>query len=149
VNDAFVRARTNPRFEQFIGGNVGIGYYFADRLSIQADVPVYWVNQRQPGVAGGLDLLVRWHFFERGRLTGYLDGGAGFLVSQRDVPRTGTRFNFTPQVGIGATWRLDAQTYLFGGARIWHLSNAGAFGNDRNPSVGLGVMAYMGIGWKL
>jgi lipid A 3-O-deacylase len=149
VAGAFVRSRTNPRFEQFTGGNVGVGYYFRDRLSIQADVPAYWVNQQQPGVAAGFDLLARWHFYERPRLSVYLDGGAGLLVSQRDIPRTGTRFNFTPQIGIGATWMLDEQTYLFGGARLWHLSNGGWFGHDRNPSVSLAVMGYVGIGWKL
>lgn len=148
VNGAFVLARTNPRFEQFAGGSVGIGYYFRDRLSIQVDIPVYWLNQRQPGVAGGLDVMTRWHFLERGRLSGFLEGGAGLLVSQRDVPRAGTRFNFTPRFGIGATWMLDEQTYVFGGARLWHLSNAGAFGDDRNPSIDLAVMAYVGIGWK-
>jgi hypothetical protein len=149
VNGTFFLARTNPRLEQFTGGSVGIGYYFRDRLSIQADVPVYWINQRQPGVAAGFDLLARWHFYERGRLSVYLDGGAGLLVSQRDVPHDGTRFNFTPQIGVGATWLLDRQTYLFGGARLSHLSNAGIWGHDRNPSVDLAVMGYIGIGWKL
>jgi hypothetical protein len=149
VAGAFVRARTNPRFEQFTGGNVGVGYYFRDRLSIQADVPAYWVNQHQPGGAAGFDLLARWHFYERPRMSVYLDGGAGLLVSQRDIPRTGTRFNFTPQIGIGATWLLDEHTYLFGGARLWHLSNGGWFGHDRNPSINLSVMGYFGIGWKL
>jgi hypothetical protein len=146
---AFVRGRSNPRFEQFTGGHVGVGYYFRDRLSLQADVPVYWVNQHQPGVAAGFDLLARWHFYERDRLSLYLDGGAGLLASQRDVPRTGTRFNFTPQFGIGATWLLDEHTYLFGGARLWHLSNAGFFGHDRNPSIDLAVMGYVGMAWKL
>ena len=149
VDGAFLRARTNPRFEQFAGGHVGVGYYVLDRLSINADVPVYWVNQSGPNaVAGGFDLLARWHFVERGRLSLYLDGGAGFLVADHDVPRGGTHFNFTPQIGIGATWLLDDHTYLIGGARLLHLSNAGIDGHDRNPSVDGSLMGYVGIGWR-
>src|SRR5882724_10046948 len=119
LDGAFVRARTNPRFEQFTGGHIGVGNYFRDRLSINADVPVYWVNQTGPSTAaGGFDLLARWHFFERDHLSLFLDGGAGLLVADRDVPRGGTHFNFTPQIGIGATWLLDEHTYLIGGARL-------------------------------
>src|SRR5258708_29385112 len=95
VDGAFLRARTNPRFEQFAGGRLGVGYYFLNRLSVNAEFPVYWVNQTGPNTAaGGFDLLARWHFVERGRLSLYLDGGAGLLVADRDVPRGGTHFNF-------------------------------------------------------
>jgi lipid A 3-O-deacylase len=149
ADGAFIRARTNPRFEQFTGGHVGVGYYFLDRISVNADLPVYWVNQTGPSAtAAGFDLLARWHFLERNHLSLFLDGGAGLLVADRDVPRGGTRFNFTPQIGIGATWLLDQHTYLFGGARLLHLSNAGINGRDRNPSVDGSLMGYVGVGWK-
>jgi hypothetical protein len=148
VDGAFIHGFENPRFEQFAGGHVGVGYYFRDRLSINADVPIYRVKQDEPGIAGGFDLLARWHFFERDRLSLYLDGGAGFLIADRQVPRGGTHFNFTPQIGIGATWLLDDHAYLYGGARIWHLSNAGMWGHERNPSIDKSLMGYIGIGWR-
>jgi hypothetical protein len=150
MDGAFIRARTSPRLEQFVGGQVGVGYFWTDRLSVNAYVPVYWVNQDSPSAIGaGLDLIARWQFFERGRLSLYLDGGAGILISNHDIPRRGTRTNFMPQVGIGATWMLDRQTFLYGGARVWHFSNAGILGSDRNPSIDEALMAYIGIGWKL
>ena len=145
---AYLHSFDAPRRERFAGGRFGVGYYFQDRLSINVDVPVYWVKPRESGVAAGFDLLARWHFYERDRLSLYLDGGAGFLLADRNVPPGGTHFNFTPQVGVGATWLLDDHTYLYGGARFWHLSNAGIWGQDRNPSVDKSFMGYVGIGWK-
>lgn len=97
---------------------------------------------------GGFDVLTRWHFLEHGPLTLYADGGAGMLFTTREVPRGGTHVNFTPQIGLGATWQLNDQTYLFGGARYWHLSNAGMDGRQRNPSIDGSVMAYFGVGWR-
>ena len=149
LDGAFVHDFTNRSFEQFAGGHVGIGYYLFDRLSVNADLPVYWVNQSGPKTAAaGFDLLARWHFVEQGRLSLYLDGGAGLLVSDHDVPRGGTHFNFTPQIGLGATWLLDEHMFLIGGARLWHLSNAGFDGHDRNPSVDGSLIGYVGIGWR-
>jgi len=134
IDGAFIRARTNPRFEQFAGGQVGVSHFWTDRLSVHACVPVYWVNQDSPvAIGAGLDLVARWQFYERGRLSLYIDGGAGLLISDHNVPRGGTRVNFMPQVGIGATWMLDERTFLFGGARVWHLSNAGLFGAVATP----------------
>ena len=149
LDGTFIRPYENRHFEQFAGGQVGIGYYLIDRLSVNADLPVYWVNQRGPKTVGsGFDLLARWNFVERGRLSLYVDGGAGLLVADHSVPRGGTHVNFMPQIGLGMTWMLDRHAYLFGGARLWHLSNAGFEGQDRNPSVDGSVMGYIGIGWR-
>lgn len=149
LDGAFIRPYENRHFEQFVGGQIGIAYYLFDRFSVNVDLPIYWVNQSGPKTVGtGFDLLARWHFVEHGRLSMYLDGGAGLLVTDHNVPRGGTHFNFTPQIGIGATWLLDRHAYLFGGARLWHLSNAGFEGDDRNPSVDSSVMGYIGVGWR-
>lgn len=149
LDSTFIHPFSGERFEQFIGGQAGVSYYLCDRVAANLDIPVYWVNQRGPNTfAGGFDLLARWHFFEHGPLTLYADGGAGMLFSNREVPRGGTHVNFTPQAGLGATWQINDGMYLFGGARYWHLSNAGMCGHQRNPSIDGSVMAYFGVGWK-
>ena len=149
LDGAFLHAYSSPRFEQFSGGHVALGYYLRDRFSLNLGLPAYWVNQSGPNtVAAGFDLFAKWHFLESGPFSIYLDGGAGCLAAGEQVPRRGTHFNFTEQVGIGATWMLDDHTYLFGGGRVWHLSNAGFFGSRRNPSISESLMGYAGIGWK-
>ena len=145
---AYLHSFDAPRLEEFAGGRFGGSYYFKDRLAISADVPVYWARQKNPGIAAGFDLLVRWHWFERDHLSLYLDGGAGFLLADRNVPPRGTHFNFTPQVGIGVTYLLDDRTYLYCGTRFWHLSNAGIWGSNRNPSIDKSFMGYVGMGWR-
>jgi Lipid A 3-O-deacylase (PagL) len=60
----------------------------------------------------------------------------------------GTNFNFTPQFGLGATYQLSDNTFLIGGARLFHLSNAG-IDPGVNPSINLAIEGYVGLLFKL
>jgi len=48
LDGTFIHPFSGERFEQFLGGQAGVGYYLFDRVSVNFDVPTYWVNQRGP-----------------------------------------------------------------------------------------------------
>jgi len=110
--------------------HLGVGYFFVDHLSINVELLGGFTDGddasafAEDGGVGGFDLLFRWHFLERGPWTLYLDGGAGLQVATEDFP-SDSRFNFRPQIGLGATYELRENLLLMGGARYLHISNAG------------------------
>ena len=59
-------------------------------------------------------------------------------------PAAGTHFNFRPQFGMGATLRLTPDVYLMGGAKLFHISNAGIGGPEHNPGFD-SFMYYLGV----
>ena len=149
TDGTFIRGVGQPRYEQLSGGQVSTSYYVRNRASFCFEMPLYYVNQSGPNaVIGGFDLLARIHVLEFDRFSIYADTGAGAVFSSNSVPRHGTIYNFTPQVGVGATCMIAPSTFIFGGCRYWHLSNAGLSGTRRNPSIDQAIMGYVGIGWK-
>ena len=150
ITTQYINAHLVAAHNQFIGGAAGGSYYFAKRLAVVADFPVDYIGQNdgRDTVAGGFTLLGRWHFLEDGKLTLFLDAGAGCLMAGDRVPPGGTNFNFTPQAGIGATYELNDNTFLIGGCRVLHLSNAGIDGL-RNPSINEAIEGYVGLTFKL
>jgi hypothetical protein len=144
---SYISELSHGQREQLWAPSVGISAYVADRLAITGELPIYFIDQQagDAAVAAGFNLLLRYHFYERGPLSFFIDGGAGVFVGDKRVPRDGTNFNFTPQVGLGVTYYLGDSVYLIGGARAWHLSNAGIRGNPRNPSVDFAIQTYMGV----
>ncbi len=136
------------------GGGVGLSYYFRDHLALRGEFIGLGLDQEGDDAAGGgFTLLGRWHFYEHDRLTLYVEGGAGFLQSDVSVPdgpaqsgNDGTHFNFTPQAGLGATYRLRDRLYLTGGARFMHISNADISGDDENPGTNT-IGGYVGLMW--
>lgn len=132
---------------QFVNGGIGLSWFFVDNVSL--DVEFTGLGIKQPGDdagAGDVSLLFRWHFLVRERWTLYVEGGAGLLWASQDVPPDGTSFNFTPQVGLGATYDLGNDVRLMVGARWFHISNARL--SDNNPGLD-SVMAYVGVSLPL
>jgi len=127
--------------------HVGGGYHIVDDFSISLEAVGGWVDSRtdDDGYAGGLDLLLRWHFAkaDNNAWSLYVDGGAGFQEATTDFPSDSSH-NFRPQLGFGGTYRLgDGDVRLMGGARWLHISNAGTTdGNDGGDwaQLYLGVM---------
>lgn len=106
---------------------VGFSWFFLDDVSMDFQLELDGIAQPGPdAVAGGVDLLFRWHFYSAPTWTIYMDGGCGVLGSSQPVPQGGSQFNFTPQIGVGATIELDHSTgtRLMVGARWYHISNA-------------------------
>jgi hypothetical protein len=131
--------------DKFYNGNLALGYYFADDVSIGAEVSGYFVDQPTDDTAilGG-GVLLRWHFLQAERYTLFVDGGFGVSIAEAAVPEGGTHFNYTPKGGVGATLRLRDDLHFIGGARFFHLSNANLHGRDQNPSQD-GIQYYVGF----
>ena len=130
-------------------GDVGLGYYIDNTLSLRVEVVGYSFNQEPDDAWGGaVNFLGRHHVLNRGDVSFFIDGGVGVVETSRRVPDGGTHLNFTPQVGMGMTWRLREKLHLIGGVRYFHLSNARIEGHDRNPQIN-GVEAHVGLMWQL
>jgi hypothetical protein len=78
----------------------------------------------------------------------FADGSFAPFEANTDVPPSGTRFNYVTRAGLGLTYQLDENLYLFGGAHYFHLSNARLEGFEHNPQMN-GVEFYVGLMWRL
>jgi hypothetical protein len=115
-------------------GFLGVGYshFIADGLSLDLELNGWVFNQSTEDAVGlNLNVLFRWHFVMDRHWSLYLDGGAGVLVSDQDVPANGSSFNFTPQIGVGASFDIGGDLRLMVGGRWHHISNANLY--DENP----------------
>ena len=131
--------------EKLATGSVGVGYYLADNFSASLSVPVSHVRQlTHDATMVGLDLSLRYHFLQNDRFTLFTDLTGGLAQANRIVPPGGTYFNFTADLGLGATWRLSDQFYLVGGLHYFHLSNAAIHGINHNPDLNA-AQPYLGV----
>jgi len=121
----------------------GISHFFWDGHSINLELNGMAFDQPGDDALGlNLALLLRWDVIRQQNWSLYIDGGAGILGTTQPVPSDGSSFNFTPQVGGGATIRLDGGNRLMVGLRWHHISNANTF--DSNPGQDT-VLGYVGI----
>lgn len=126
-------------------GSVGIGYFIADGFSLNAAVVGYSIDQPHDyGLGAGFDLYARLFLLTLDPVSIFVDGGAGAIFTDKAVPEFGTAFNFTPRFGVGLSLRIAENAYLVGGARYWHLSNAGYHSHERNPGFD-SVQYYGGV----
>jgi opacity protein-like surface antigen len=124
---------------------LGVGYYPRDNFAISLQVPGYYVEQADDHAdAIGFNLSLRYHFYQAGRFTFFADIIGGLSQATREVPPGGTHFNFTLQFGPGVTYELVDHVHLYGGARLFHLSNAAIEGIDRNPDLNA-IEGYAGV----
>jgi hypothetical protein len=125
--------------------SLGVGYYVKDNFALSLQVPVYQFHLLDDNAnAIGLNLSLRYHFYQAGKFTFFADIIGGLSQASRAVPPDGTHFNFTLQLGPGVTYRIADHVDLFGGARLFHLSNAAIEGIDRNPDLNA-VEGYAGV----
>jgi hypothetical protein len=126
-------------------GTVSVGYFFNDQLSMNLELPYYYVFQKGDDAnAVGLNLLLREHFWKHDRWTLYAELEGGLFEADRRVPPAGTDFNFTGEFGLGATYHLCTNLHLMGGVRFFHLSNARLEGLHRNPDIN-SLAGYVGL----
>ena len=126
-------------------GLVGAGasHFFADGHSINLELNSMVFDQPGDDAVGlNLSAILRWHFVREADWSLYIDGGAGILGTTNDVPRRGSSFNFTPQVGGGTTIRLNDEQRLMVGLRWHHISNADLFSG--NPGLDT-IFGYVGL----
>lgn len=110
---------------------VGLSQFLFNRHSINLELNSLYFSQPDDDALGlNLNLLMRWHFARQDNWSLFVDGGAGILGTTNDVPSAGASFNFTPQVGGGATIKLSEQRRLMLGLRWHHISHADLLGNN-------------------
>lgn len=126
----------------FLGG-AGISEFFINGHSINLELNKMSFFQTGDDAVGlNLAFLMRWHFYRAENWSIFFDGGVGILGTTNNVPRRGSSFNFTPQVGGGTTIRLENDQRLFLGIRWHHISNKDLYeGNPGRDSV----MGYVGL----
>jgi hypothetical protein len=131
--------------EKLATGSAGIGYYLADNFAATLTVPVSHVRQStRDATMVGLDLSLRYHFLQRDRFTLFADLTGGLAQATHIVPPGGTYFNFTAQLGLGATYRLADHLDLAAGVHYFHLSNAAIRGINHNPDLNA-AQPYVGV----
>jgi hypothetical protein len=131
--------------EKIATGSAGVGYYLADNFAATLTVPVSHVRQyTRDATMTGLDLTLRYHFLQREQLTLFTDLSRGLDQATHIVPPGGTYFNFTAQLGLGATWRVADHVDVYAGVHYFHLSNAAIRGINHNPDLNA-VQPYVGV----
>lgn len=124
-------------------GRIGLQWFFFENVELDVFGTLNYVAQPGPNAfGGGLDLQIRWHFIAMETWSVFFDIGGGILGTTEPVPKNGSSFNFTPNIGFGATFALDESTRLYVGARWFHISNAGLYAKNpgrENSSVWVGL----------
>lgn len=133
-------------FAAFGLAGAGITDFFAHGHSINLELnKLKFIQPGDDAVGLNIGLILRWHFVREETWSLYVDGGAGFLVTSEDVPADGgSQFNFTPQVGGGATFRMRNEEHLMVGLRWHHISNAELY--QPNPGRD-SILLYVGYMW--
>jgi opacity protein-like surface antigen len=125
--------------------SMGVGYYFMDNISLNAEAAGFWDQQRGPDSRiAEINLLLRHHVANYGRLSVLIDVGGGLSYASVPTPPGGLYFNFSLQTGPGVTFRLTDRLHLIGGARYLHFSNAAIRGPIHNPSINA-MEGYFGL----
>jgi hypothetical protein len=125
-------------------------YYFDTRHAVQMELVGYGFEDDGRGenpIGIGLNVGLRYHFLEQGRFTMFIEGIVGILQADHEFPEGGTNFNFTEQLGLGATWRLNEDIHFIIAGRFLHISNAAIKGVDENPGYN-GMGGYAGVLFK-
>jgi len=71
-----------------------------------------------------------------------MEGGAGLLRTSNNVPTGGSKFNFTPQAGLGMSFDIGNNNRWLLGVKWHHISNANTY--DMNPGRD-SIMIWTGI----
>lgn len=125
------------------GAQLGISWFFIDDMSLDLQLEQWGISQEGGNAyAIGPALLFRWHFLPRETWSLYTDFGCGFFYATEAVPSDGSRFNFTPRLGLGASFALNDRARILTGVRWLHISNA----NTSTPNPGRdSVELYAGL----
>lgn len=123
-------------------------YFLVHNVEFTVELGGWYFNQRGPDAFGlNPEMILRWHFYNEGRVSVFGDVGIGVVFCSDNVPDGGTTINFMPRVGGGMTYAL---TDDLGGSRLqlgirWHhISNGRINGDADNPSRD-GLMVYSGV----
>ena len=145
----YIQGAAASDFDDETLGLVGVGasHFFHDNHSVNLELNALAFDQPGDNAVGlNLNFLVRSHWIRGENWSIYIDGGAGIIGTTNDVPSEGSSFNFTPQVGGGATFKINDKQRLMTGLRYYHVSNADTF--ESNPGLDA-LMGYVGLNFPL
>jgi lipid A 3-O-deacylase len=122
---------------------VEFDYFIADKLSLDIGLNILDIRQ----IGGDTDgfnctLQLRWHMVAKENWSFFIEGGAGLLFTEHNVPSSGTEFNFTPQAGLGFSFKAENSARWLIGLRWHHISNANT--DSTNPGRD-SMMLWAGI----
>ena len=118
-------------------------YFLEEDLSLDLGFNGLDIDQDGPSVGGlNFTLQLRWHFINNDNWSMFMEGGAGLLRTSQKVPSSGSRFNFTPQAGLGFTFDIGHQNRWLVGVKWHHISNANIY--ETNPGRD-SIMVWTGI----
>ena len=103
------------------------------RFKVEGTAGLTVSPQTRAMVSVGMMALYYLEFISSDRLVPYLEGGIGVVYTDFQVEGQGSRFNFNPQIGIGAEFEVDSGASFFTALRLSHISNAGL--HDENRGV--------------
>jgi hypothetical protein len=118
-------------------------YFMEDNLSL--DLGFFGINVDQVGPsANGFNftLQLRWHFISKESWSMFLEGGAGLLRTTENVPTGGSKFNFTPQAGVGFSYDIGNNNRWLIGVKWHHISNANTYATNPGRDS---IMVWTGI----
>ncbi|MFB3819617.1 MAG: acyloxyacyl hydrolase [Candidatus Methylomirabilales bacterium] len=117
-----------------------VGYVLAQQeaflpgsLEVVGELSYLVVFQERTSQVFGLAPLLKYNFWTGTRVTPFVEGGGGVTYATIAVPETGTNFNFSAQVGLGAHFALAERVTLDFRTVYHHLSNANI--SDSNPAL--------------
>ena len=136
--------------ETTAGVRASLTTFVAEDVQIGGELGLWYFQQPGDNAWGAnLEFVLRWHFYDRGNWTVFVDSGIGVLLASNDVPEGGTSFGLMPRVGVGFTYQLtDAGMRLEAGLGWHHISNARLQGDDENPSQDLPLL-HVGLVFPL
>ena len=131
--------RTNSRFVEVVPS---YGRFQTSRRELLFELPVNIFVDPENAIAAGPTVLLRQHFARDGKVIPFAEVGAGFVLTDLDVPELGGAFQFSLQAGAGLRVPLRRDSSLIFGARWYHLSNAGL----REPNSSLNnIQVTLGV----
>ena len=108
-------------------------------------IPLYLQFQSSTVYGAGVTpFLLRYNFTRGGRVVPSVELGGGTLATREPVPEDTSRFNFTPQAGIGLQYLLPGRRSWTLAVRYHHTSNAGLA--TRNPGINA-IVIHTGVSW--
>jgi hypothetical protein len=113
--------------------------WYGGALAFRVEVPILANFRPRRGVAGGLELLLRYNFVRWEPFAPYLEAGAGLIDVEFDLADQANSLAFTTEAGAGLCYRIGPRVSVDAGMRLQHLSNA----NIRLPNGSIDTLQFM------
>jgi hypothetical protein len=126
----FGRVLSGPRGPGFLKGN----------LEISGEVlPLFLVDQGETTYGGSLTLLGRHFLLPDSWWRPYIVLGFGVLRTVHRIPERSSKFNFTPQAGIGLAYAKNERFVFYMEYRLHHISAGAA---AINPGINSSYLQF-------